>query len=194
MEKVVYSLPTSVEINGTEYAIQSDYRAVLDILTALSDADLSNQDKAEAALKIFYTDFDEMTASDYQEALNQCFRFIDRGQNAKEQKKQPVVMSWEQDFDMIISPINRIAGCEVRSLPYLHWWTFVSYYMEIGDCLFAQVVAIRDKKARGKPLDKQDREFYRRNRDIVDLKTTYSEAENNLLAAWGVGTKNSRPG
>lgn len=187
MEKVIYSLPTSVEVNGTEYAIQSDFRAVLDILTALSDADLSNQDKAEAVLNIFYPWFEEMPASDYQEALNQCFRFIDRGQEPKEQKKQPVVMSWEQDFDMIIAPINRIAGCEVRSLPYLHWWTFVSYYMEIGDCLFAQVVAIRDKKARGKPLDKQDLEFYRRNRDLIDLKTTYTEAEQDLLAAWGVG-------
>lgn len=187
MEKVIYSLPTSVEVNGTEYTIQSDYRAVLDILTALSDGDLDEQDKAEAALTIFYPEFSSMPASDYQEALNQCFRFIDHGQRAKTQGKQPAVMSWEQDFDMIISPVNRIAGCEVRSLPYLHWWSFLSYYMEIGDCLFAQVVAIRDKKARGKPLDKQEREFYRRNRKMVDLKTTYTEAEQNLLAAWGIG-------
>lgn len=187
MEKVIYSLPTSVEVNGTEYTIQSDYRAVLDIFTALSDGDLDEQDKAEAALTIFYPEFSSMPASDYQEALNQCFRFIDHGQGAKTQGKQPAVMSWEQDFDMIISPVNRIAGCEVRSLPYLHWWSFLSYYMEIGDCLFAQVVAIRDKKARGKPLDKQEREFYRRNREMVDLKTTYTEAEQNLLAAWGIG-------
>lgn len=187
MEKVIYSLPTSVEVNGTEYTIQSDYRAVLDILTALSDGDLDEQDKAEAALTIFYPEFSSMPASDYQEALNQCFRFIDHGQGAKTQGKQPAVMSWEQDFDMIISPVNRIAGCEVRSLPYLHWWSFLSYYMEIGDCLFAQVVAIRDKKARGKPLDKQEREFYRRNRKMVDLKTTHTEAEQNLLAAWGIG-------
>ena len=187
MEKVIYSLPTSVEVNGTEYTIQSDYRAVLDILTALSDGDLDEQDKAEAALTIFYPEFSSMPASDYQEALNQCFRFIDHGQGAKTQGKQPAVMSWEQDFDMIISPVNRIAGCEVRSLPYLHWWSFLSYYMEIGDCLFAQVVAIRDKKARGKPLDKQEREFYRRNREMVDLKTTYTEAEQNLPAAWGIG-------
>lgn len=187
MEKVIYSLPTSVEVNGTEYTIQSDYRAVLDILTALSDGDLDEQDKAEAALTIFYPEFSSMPASDYQEALNQCFRFIDHGQGAKTQGKQPAVMSWEQDFDMIISPVNRIAGCEVRSLPYLHWWSFLSYYMEIGDCLFAQVVAIRDKKARGKPLDKQEREFYRRNREMVYLKTTYTEAEQNLLAAWGIG-------
>ena len=96
-----------------------------------------------------------MPVSDYQEALNQCFRFIDHGQENREKRKQPEIMSWAQDFDLYIAPINRI---------------------------------------RGKSLDKQERDFYRRNRDIVDLKTTYSEAEADLLAVWGVGTKNSRPG
>lgn len=186
MEKVIWSLPTSVDVNGTTYAIRSDFRAVLDILTALSDNDLNEQDKAEAALEIFYPDFDEMPPSDYQEALNQCFRFIDCGEEQKQKKKEPILMSWEQDFNIIIAPINRIAGCEVRALEYLHWFTFLSYYREIGDCLFAQVVRIRDKKAHGKALDKQDREFYRRNRDIIDLKTNYTEAEKDVLAAWGI--------
>ena len=76
MEKVIWSLPTSVNVNGTEYEIRSDYRAVLDILTALVDSELDEQDKAEASLRIFYPDFEEMPASDYQEALNQ-FRNVD---------------------------------------------------------------------------------------------------------------------
>ena len=54
MEKVIWSLPTSVNVNGTEYEIRSDYRAVLDILTALVDSELDEQDKAEASLRIFY--------------------------------------------------------------------------------------------------------------------------------------------
>ena len=65
-------------------------------------------------------------------------------------------------------------------------YSFLSFYQEIGDCLFAQVVRIRDKKAHGKSLDKQDREFYRKNRDIIDLKTTYTESEKDVLAAWGI--------
>ena len=188
MEKIIWALPTSVDVNGTEYEIQSDYRAVLDILTALSDNELGDRDKTIVALEIFYPGFDEMPVSDYQEALNQCFRFIDRGQEKKERKREPALMSWEQDFDMIIAPINRIAGCEVRALEYVHWWTFLSWYSEIGDCFFAQVVRIRDKKARGKSLDKQDREFYRRNRDVIDLKTTETREEKELLAAWGIKT------
>jgi hypothetical protein len=178
--------PTTVDVNGTTYPIQSDYRAILDILAALTDRELDERDKAEAALTIFYPGFEEMPVSDYQEALNQCFRFIDRGEERKEKKREPVLMSWEQDFEMIVAPINRIAGCEIRALEYLHWYTFLSYYQEIGDCLFAHVVSIRDKKSRGKPLDKQEREFYRRNREIIDLKTNYTDAEKDILAAWGV--------
>lgn len=183
---LIYALPTSVDVNGKTYQIESDYRAVLDILAALSDNDLTMEERAAAALDIFYPDFDDMPLSDYEEALRQCYRFIDHGQNPNEQKKQPVLMSWEQDFDMIIAPVNRIAGCEVRAMEYLHWYSFLSFYQEIGDCLFAHVVSIRDKKARGKALDKQEREFYKRNRDIIDLKTTYTDAEKDILAAWGV--------
>lgn len=186
MEKVIWSLPTSVDVNGTEYGIRSDYRAVLDILTALTDNELDDHLKTEAALEIFYPGFDEMPPGDYQEALNQCFRFIDRGEERKEKKREPTIMSWEQDFNLYIAPINRIAGCEIRALEYVHWWTFLSWYGEIGDCFYAQVVRIRAKKAHGKSLDKQDREFYRKNRDIIDLKTTYTESEKDVLAAWGI--------
>lgn len=69
-------------------------------------------------------------------------------------------------------------------MEYLHWWTFLSAYMGIGDCLFAQVVRIRDIKARGKKMDKQDREFYRRNRDLIDIKVKTTDAEEKLFAEW----------
>ena len=80
---------------------------------------------------------------------------------------------------------------ELQAAKSVHWnictgILFLSYYQEIGDCLFAHVVSIRDKKALGKPLDKQEREFYRRNREIIDLKTNYTDAEKNILAAWGI--------
>ena len=40
MEKVIWALPTTVDVNGTTYPIHSDYRAVLDILVALTDRGL----------------------------------------------------------------------------------------------------------------------------------------------------------
>lgn len=93
-------------------------------------------------------------------------------------------MDWEQDFKYIVAPINRVIGTEIRELKYLHWWTFISAYYEIGDCLFAQIVRIRLLKAKGKPLDKADREWYQNNRELVDIKTPFTEAENAVIDAW----------
>lgn len=87
METVNWHLPETVIVNGTEYPIRSDFRAVLDILTALSTKDLDERDKAEATLDIFYPGFDDMPPADYQEALNQCFRFIDRGRHRRRKEK-----------------------------------------------------------------------------------------------------------
>lgn len=93
-------------------------------------------------------------------------------------------MNWEKDFPLIVGPVNRVLGREIRDETPIHWWTFLSAYYEIGDCLFAQVVRIRDKKARGKKLDNQEKEFYKRNREIIDIKTQYSSSENELLKMW----------
>ena len=97
-------------------------------------------------------------------------------------------MDWEQDFEYIIAPINRVSGHDIRTDDYLHWWTFISYYYEIGDCLFAQIVRIRKALKKGK-LDKVDREWYRENRDLVDFKQRFTDAEEELLNLWG-GVKN----
>ena len=97
------------------------------------------------------------------------------------------MVDWEQDFPYIIAPINRVLGQEIRSVPYLHWWTFISAYYEIGDCTFAQIVSIRDKKARGKKLEKAEAEWYKKNQNLVDFRKVYSDTEKDFLKQWGAG-------
>ncbi|MBO4939362.1 MAG: hypothetical protein J6C98_10270 [Oscillospiraceae bacterium] len=187
-----YGLPTTLEICGTEWEIRSDYRCILEICAAIEDPELDKQDKAYVAMTIFYPDFDDIPPEDHEEALRQCFWFINGGAD-NIGKKGPKLMSWEQDFQYIAAPVNRVLGQEIRSVPYdlqdnsggLHWWTFLSAYMEIGDCVFAQIVRIRSMLAKGKRLEKADREWYDQNRHLVDLRQTFSEAEDDLLKQWG---------
>ena len=185
-----YDLPTSVDIGGEEFSIRSDYRAILDIFEAINDVELNDQERAEVVLGIFYPDFEHIP--DYRDALEKCFSFINMGQKDGG-KKQPSLVDWENDLPYIIAPINRVLGYEVRSVPYdrekneggVHWYTFLSAYYEIGgDCIFAQIVGIRDKKHRHKKLDKAEQEFYKRHRDMVDIKTKYTEAEDALVSYW----------
>lgn len=180
-------LPTSLTIGGAEYEIRSDYRAALDILAALSDPELSREDKVLVALTILYPGFEDMPPEHYQEAVEKCYWFIDCGSTETADRKQPRLVDWEQDFQYIVAPINRVTGREIRSVEYMHWWTFIAAYYEIGDCTFAQIVRIRNLKAKGKKLDKQDQEWYRQNRHLVDFKTPYTETEQDMLKqVWGV--------
>ena len=66
----------------------------------------------------------------------------------------------------------------------MHWWTFLLAYYEIGDCTFAQIVRIRDLRARGKPLDKTDQDWYNRNRRLVDFKRKYTEQDEEKFSKW----------
>ena len=185
---MIYDLPKTLEVCGTEYEIRSDFREILDILEVLNDLELKEQERGILALLFFYPQFEEMPPECYQEAIEQCFWFINGGEHETQTDKNPPrLMDWQQDFQYIIAPVNRVIGHEIRADAYFHWWTFLSAYMEIGECTFAQIVHIRDAKNRGKKLDASDREWYQKNRKLVDLKTKYTSEEENLLKLWGGG-------
>lgn len=165
------SLPKTVSVGGKSVPIRSDYRAALDICAALNDPELTDQDRAEIAIKIFYPRWWEIT--DYKEAVDRLLWFLSAGLEQDQRCKQPKLMDWEQDFPLVIAPINRVAGRDVRALPYLHWWTFIGFYMEIGECMLSTVVHIRRKLQKHQKLDKWEREFYNGNREIVDFRSSH---------------------
>lgn len=180
---MMYQLPTSAEIGGKRYSIRSDYRAALDILICLTDAELTPMERTMVALDMFYPDMAAIPQEDLQKACDYLVWFLNCGDEG-DNRRRPKLMDWEQDFQYIVAPINRVVGCEVRAVDYLHWWTFISAYYEIGDCLFAQIVRIRQLKSKGKKLDKADQEFYRENRRLVDIKIKYTEADELALNKW----------
>lgn len=188
-----YDLPKTASIAGQEFSIRYDFRAILDIISALNDPELDDREKALVAIQIFYLDWEQLP--DFETAIKECFKFINGGEEEiQSTAKSPKLVDWDMDAPRIIPAVNRVLGYEVRGVEYdrennaggVHWFTFLSAYMEIGDCLFAQVVRIRDKLKRGKPLDKQEKEWYRQNRHLVDFKQHYTEQENSALKAWGV--------
>lgn len=181
---MTWGLPDSVEVCGTRYEVRTDYRVILDILSAVNDQEFDGQEKALAALTAFYPGFEDIPADHYEEALAACFRFINcDGEEAPH--RAPRLVDWEQDYSLIIAPVNRVLGQEARAVEHMHWWTFLAAYYEIGDCTFAQVVRVRDRLARGKKLDKSDREWYQKNRHLVDFKRKYTSADDAIMREWG---------
>lgn len=173
-----WKLPTSLRVGGRNYKIRTDYRVILDILAAMNDPDIfelgmseeeMNAERIMTMLQILYIDFESMPTSDWNEAAEKAREFIDCGIKDDGSHK-PRLMDWEQDAPVIVPAVNKVCGKDIRSVKYMHWWTFLGYYMEIGECTLATIVSIRDKKRRGKKLEKWEQEFYRDNKNLIDLK------------------------
>ena len=145
-----WELPTSLNVNGCDYEIRTDYRVILDILMAMNDPDIllpemdekeKNAERVMTMLQILYIDFDSIPVSDWKEAAEKAKEFIDCGLS-EDGRYHPKIMDWKQDAAIIVPAINKVSGTDIRADKYVHWWTFMSYYLEIGDCLFSSVINI----------------------------------------------------
>lgn len=177
-----YGLPTSVTVRGQNIPIRTDYRAVLDVLAACADPALDGGARAEVMLRIMFPDRSLITEDNAAEALAAAVEFIDCGRRAE--AGAPRLFDWEADAELIVPAVNKIAGGDVRALPYLHWWSFLSYFFEIGDSLFASVLRIRQKRASGARLDAAEAEFYRENRRLFGARPEASTREEEEILKW----------
>lgn len=169
-------LPKSLYVNGTERTIRTDFRDILKIVCAFNDPELENEEKIYICLFILYEDFDSIPESDYETAFKAALDFIDHGAETGS-KKMPRTMDWEQDENIMFPAINKVAGFETRTADYIHWWTFIGYFMEISEGVFSHVLSMRMKKAKHKPLDKWEREYWNANKPICVLKPKLSAEE-----------------
>lgn len=186
-----WNLPRSVQVDGRDWAVNADFRDVLDVIGWLDGAegeDLLPEERWYVALALFYREFDAMPESSRPEAAKKLAEFI-AGGRAETAKPGPRLLDWRQDAPLIAAGVNRAAGCEVRALPFVHWWSFLGWFSAIGEGPLATVVAIRDKLRRGKKLEAWELSYYRAHRDQVDLRPARSAAEqaehDRLLALLG---------
>lgn len=170
-------LPTSLEVDGKQYEIRSDFRTALLIFEAYNDCDLLDEEKASICIECLYEDIPENT----EEALNKATWFLDGGDMPKSKQQPKKIMDWEQDQSIIFPAVNKVAGYETRTADYLHWWSFLGLFNEIDEGLYSQVINIRSKKAKGKKLEKWETEFYNDHKELIDIKEKLTPEEQEEL-------------
>ena len=169
-----WTLPETAEIGGAIYKINTDYRDILEIIHYLNDPDKPEYLRWCIAIALFFDG--HIPKQHHQEAMEYLAAFISIGEN-ENAKNSPILLDWDQDAIAIVADINKVAGKEIRAIPYLHWWTFLSYFQAIGEGQLSTIVSIRDKMRKGKKLENWEKDFYRENKSRVDLKKRYSAEE-----------------
>ena len=168
---------------------------VLDCFSALNDVELTKEERIVCALMIFYEDFnsidDILNCDDVVVAVKEMYKFFNCGDdNGVGCRHRHNLIDWKKDQQLVASAINNVANTEIRSLEYLHWWTFMGYYLAIGESPLATIVGIRSKIVEGKKLEKHEKQFKHDNPQyfIWDSKSVEDkEAEEAIKAIWNSG-------
>ncbi len=184
----MYELPTTLHLNNQDFKIRNkgDFRVILDCFNALNDRELDEQERLYAMLIIFFEDvnsvYDLNKLGDLEKVVNSVYKFFNCGQDDVGIKTNYKVLDWEKDEPLITSAINNVAKTEIRALSYLHWWTFMGYYLAIGECPLSNIVNIRQKIATGKKLEKYESKFRQENPQY--FSNDYRNTSDKDLEAW----------
>lgn len=178
---MITDLPYTLTVDGEKKAINCDFRDIIVICNAFNDPDIPENEKIFVMLNNLYVD-DFMQFQNVEEAVRQAIWFIDWGKEYSQKQNSPKIMDWQQDYNLIVSAVNAKANViDIRELPFMHWWTFLGYFSDRGECQFSNITGIREKIAKGKKLEKWEREILLENRDIIVLSDKENEdAESEL--------------
>lgn len=169
---------------------------VLDCFAALNDFELDKEERIVSSLIIFYEAFnsiEDIAGCDCVETLaEEMMKFFSCGQDDTSGKSNYRLIDWDKDSNLICSAINKVAGTEVRAEKYIHWWTFIGYYMAIGQSPLSTIVSIRSKIARQEKLEKYEKRFRYENPQYFNMN--YKSLEEQELDAEMMKMWNSEDG
>lgn len=193
---MIGQLPTQLTIGGIEYEIVTDFRAVLECFQMFMDDSLEAEDeevelyeKWLCCIYLMLSKYDsiDQVEDDLQRGilpLNEAaekLKWFFNGGGEEECRERPPVYDWENDEQLIFSAVNDVARMETRLCPYIHWWTFLGYFNQIGEGLFATVINIRNKMNKGKKLEKYEREFVNEHSNMFRRRDRVSKEKQNVL-------------
>ena len=187
---MVWILPTTLEVEGVEYGINSDFRPCLSAMQAMDDILIPDIEGYYFAMNIIFGEGNLARIKNHTQALSQMAWFLNCGRESTSRDSvdffAPPMIDWEQDGWLIFSGIAQTIGRDIRMDDYCHFWSFMAYFQGMGECTFTIVRSIRYKLAKRVKLENWEQEFYRKNRDIVDVKKDAQAREDLFNQVFGL--------
>jgi hypothetical protein len=159
--------PESVEIDGIEYKINTDFRDCLRSILAFEDSELTSQEKQLVLLANLYP----VVPDNIKEAVLQGIMFLDCGNTPSEEERAPAVRlySMNKDANLIYSAFNQTHGIDLQKVK-MHWWIFFSLFMDLKqDTTFSSLIGLRSRLAKG-TATKEEKAAAREMGDLVNLE------------------------
>lgn len=183
MNILIDVLPTTIEIDGVEYEINSNFRTLILLNLLLCDPEMSNRDKATQSLILFYP----VIPIDTKEAIkklgwfNRCGKEIQykssKKKSANRDKEEKRILDYEKDSDLIYSAFMSQYNIDLQDIEYLHWWKFQSLLNGLkDDNKLCEIMGYR-RKDLSEIKDKEERNFYKEMQELYSLDDGFTLEE-----------------
>lgn len=169
---LIDSLPETVEVNGREFPINSDFRTGILFEMLIYDNSISNQQKCNQIFDLYF-DRNAKSVPRTGEAIDAVLAFYRCGKQVKKTAKseekeadeqggvsQPKqIYDYEYDDLYIYAAFLSQYGIDLNEIEYLHWWKFKALFdslnkeqkiVEIMGYRAADLSKIKDKAERSR--------------------------------------------
>lgn len=178
MNALLSSPPTALNIDGTEYKINYDYRTCLKIILAYEDEELTGQEKTQVMLELLY----EIIPDDVEQAISKALWFLDCGESTENTEQYfshdtGRLYSFSHDAKYIFSAVRYTHGLDLDEHPNLHWWKFNYLMFDLDDgCFFNRIIYFRRQKSLGK-LTQDEWKVYNEMAHVFELPIRMTAAD-----------------
>ncbi|HFL2526790.1 TPA: bacteriophage Gp15 family protein [Clostridioides difficile] len=175
-------LPESVEIDGKEYKINTDFRISILFEMLIQDNSISDEEKGENALLLYYPVIPANTTM----AIDKIIWFyscgkkennVDDGYQGGAGSSKSQIYSYDYDDEYIYSAFLGQYGIDLQDIEKLHWWKFKALFKSLKeDTEIVKIMGYRAMDING-DMPKAQKDFYRKMKKIHAIPLPQNEVE-----------------
>lgn len=176
-------LPETVDIDGIEYRINSDFRISILFELLMQDDELGKCQKLVQGLRLYYPEIPHNVtmAVDKMIWFYRCGKETGNGGHGSGSGRAKQIYSFEYDDDYIYAAFLEQYGIDLQDIEELHWWKFRALFRGLSeDTEFVKIMGYRSVKITSK-MSKEQREFYKKMQSIHALPITDAERKADEL-------------
>lgn len=184
-------LPDSINVQGVEYPIQTDFRTILRYSTQMDTITEDNLAEIISCMKIvIYRDFPD----DIFSAISALNWFIKCGKEEKRNRPSNKLLGvnsnqpfdFSVDGELIWSAFRRndVYGIDLLEIPYLHWWKFIAMLDDLPeDTRLHRIMDYRTIDTTNKNLSKEARDVYAALQRYYKIRAVKDQRNEELIKA-----------
>lgn len=184
-------LPDSINVQGVEYPIQTDFRTILRYSAQMDTIEEDNLTEIISCMKIvIYRDFPD----DISSAISALNWFIKCGREEKRNRPSNKLLgvNSNQPFDFFIDGEliwsafrrNDVYGIDLLEVPHLHWWKFIAMLDDLPeDTRLHRIMDYRTIDTTNKNLSKEMRDIYSALQRYYKIRAEKDQRNEELIKA-----------